>query len=803
MSRTSLALLATLSLVGIARAQEPLPEGEKTKAESPYFYVAGGDPAVDRLPLKSVSADIQIAGTVAAVRIHQVFENHAEKPIEAVYVFPASTGAAVHGMRMRIGDRVVEARIDRKKKARADYEAAKREGKRASLLEEHRPNVFSTSVANIMPGDTIAVDLDYSELLIPEDKVYELVYPAVVGPRYTGGMDPKKDGWAATPYLKEGQKETYAYSVTATLRTGVPAQSITSPSHAIVVDRTGAAEASVRLKNPGGGNKDFILRYTLAGDKVQTGLLLSPPTGKDGEGHFALMMEPPARVSARDIPPREYIFLVDVSGSMHGHPLNIAKGLMRDLSTVLRPTDRFNLVLFSGASITLWPASRPATAENLAEMQDTMERQTGGGGTELMGGLRNAYAIPRDPATLSRAVVLITDGYVGVEVAAFKFVREHLGEANLFSFGIGSSVNRALMEGMARAGMGEPFIVTKESEAEATAKKLRKYIDSPVLSQIAVTFPGFKAYDVLPAAVPDVLASRPLVILGKYKGAPSGRIVVDGQTGAGRFHQAIPVVASKDDGKNGVLPILWARRKVAEINDEMAFGGDEGLREVLAELGVRYHLLTSETSFVAIDHVVANTTGQLDTQKQALPLPEGVSNLAVGSEAGLSRSEMPPGDPILTVKAPAEARKVTAYFPFGLVKDLVYDPVAGVWQTRFLVPKTVPDGEYTVPVAIVHADGRMERINATYRIDSTQPEFATQVVATETGASIVVTSTDRLREVVVFDPATRARVYLTGSDDGLTFTGELPLSMGKHLLRVVVTDMARNEADDLVTAEVK
>jgi hypothetical protein len=420
-----------------------------------------------------------------------------------------------------------------------------------------------------------------------------------------------------------------------------------------------------------------------------------------------------------------------------------------------------------------------------------------------MGGLRNAYAIPRDPATLSRAVVVITDGFVGVETEAFKFVRDHLGEANLFSFGIGSSVNRALMEGLARAGLGEPFIVTKPGEGEAVAKKFRAYIDSPVLSQIAVTFPGFKAFDVLPAKVPDVLASRPLVILGKYKGAPTGKIAVNGQTGAGAFHQAIPVIATKDDRHNGVLSTLWARRKAAELSDELAFGGNEELRETLAELGVRYRLLTSETSFVAIDRVVANTTGQLDTQKQALPLPEGVSNLAVGSEVELSRTEMPPGDPILTVKAPAEAKKVTAYFPFGLVKDLTYDKTAEVWQTRFLVPKTIADGSYSVPVAIVHADGRMERINATYRIDSSQPDFATQVTADATGVAIVVTATEKLREVVVFDPSTRRRVYLVAAADGLTFTGEFPLPKGVHTLRVVATDMARNEADELVTAEVK
>jgi Ca-activated chloride channel family protein len=180
-----------------------------------------------------------------------------------------------------------------------------------------------------------------------------------------------------------------------------------------------------------------------------------------------------------------------------------------------------------------------------------------------------------------------------------------------------------------------------------------------------------------------------------------------------------------------------------------------------------------------------------------------VSKLAVGSEVEVSRTAMPPGDPILTVKAPVEARKVTAYFPFGLVKDLTYDPTTQVWQTRFLVPKSVADGEYQVPVAILHADGRLERITATYRIDSSEPDFVTTLTPGEGGVEILVQAKEQLREVVVYDPATHKRVYLTPAADGLSFTGQMSLGAGKHLLRVVASDIARNEAEEVVTAEVK
>jgi Ca-activated chloride channel family protein len=803
MNPKSLTLLAILMMTSVAQAQEDGEETspEETKALSPYFFVAGGNPEVDRLPLKSLSADLRITGTIAAVKVNQVFENHSATPIEAVYVFPASTRAAVHGVRMRIGNRVVEAKIERKKKAREDYEAAKKEGKRASLLEQHRPNVFSMNVANIMPGDRIAVELDYSEMLVPEDGTYEIVYPAVVGPRYTGGVDKKTDGWIATGHLREGEKETYAYSVTAHIHAGMPVQEVTSPSHELVVTNSDG-DADIRLKDAGGGNKDFILRYRLAGGEVKTGLLLSPPGA--GQGHFALLMQPPQRPAATDIPPREYVFLLDVSGSMFGFPLDTTKALMRDLAKGLRPTDLINVVLFAGASQTLWPQSQPASAANVQAMLNLIERQRGGGGTELMGGLKDAYAVPRTAAAFSRSVVVVTDGFVGVEAEAFGYVREHLSQANLFAFGIGSSVNRAVMEGLARAGLGEPFIVTKPAAATEVATRFRKYIDSPVLTGVKVAFKGFDATDVLPTAVPDLMSSRPLLIFGKYRGQPSGEIVVSGKNGLGSWKRTIKVT-SKDVTPDGfVLSKLWARKKAEAIEDELNIASSDGLVEELAQLGLGYSLLTRETSFIAIDHIVANTTGDLTTSNQPLPLPEGVSNLAVGGSVEVSRSSMPPGDPILTVNAPKDARTVTAFFPFGLVKDLVYDPMREAWQTRFLVPKTVADGDYEVPVVVVLADGSVENLVAHYRIDSQSPDFETHLLPMAGGVRIEVVAKETLREVVVaLQDRPAVRVYLERSEDGRVFTGSLNLESGKHLVRVVVADEARNEADELVSVEVQ
>ncbi|HXU05837.1 MAG TPA: VIT domain-containing protein [Polyangia bacterium] len=615
------------------------PDNDRSLA--PYLTVLGegGPQGTERVPLKETTADVSIAGVIARVQVHQLFENTGRVPIEAVYVFPASTRAAVHGVRMKIGQRVIEAKIDRKQAARESYETARREGKRASLLEQERPNVFTMNVANIMPGDRIAVEMDYSEMLIPDEAVYEFIYPTVVGPRYTGGADPapmSTTQWMANPHLPAGTPEPYKFDIKVHLETGIAIKELSSPSHQIAATYAGPARADVRLGVPGGGNRDFVLRYRLSGDKIESGLLLWEGEGGGGrkENFFALMMEPPRRPTAAQIPGREYIFVLDVSGSMHGFPLDTAKTLMRDLLGKLRPTDTFNIVLFSGAAHVRSPqGSIPATKPAIAAAIEDIERVHAGGGTELMGGLELAYKIPKANNQQSRSVVVVTDGYVGVEAQAFRFIRERLSEANLFSFGIGSSVNRGLIEGMARAGQGEPFVVLRPDKAAAEADKLRAYIEQPVLSGVRVAFSGFDAYEVAPQKLPDLMARRPLVLFGKYRGNAAGRIEVRGTSGGGPLRQVVEVRPADVRADNAALRWLWARRWVELLDDERAMGAGQPAEDGITALGLDYHLLTAFTSFVAIDSQVVNAGGQGLNVRQPLPMPEGVSNLAVAEQS--------------------------------------------------------------------------------------------------------------------------------------------------------------------------
>jgi len=346
-------------------------------------------------------------------------------------------------------------------------------------------------------------------------------------------------------------------------------------------------------------------------------------------------MQPPKKVIKNQIPPREYIFIVDVSGSMHGFPLNISKKLLKDLISNLRPTDRFNVLLFAGGSQLMAEQSLPATPQNITRAIDTIERQRGGGGTRLLTALQKALSLSKTEG-FSRSIVIATDGYVSVETKVFDLMRKNLGDANMFAFGIGSSVNRHLIEGMARIGMGEPFVITQPDQALITAKNFRKLIESPVLTGINIDFGQFKAFDVEPPSIPDVLADRPVIVFGKWRGSPRGTISLRGYTGKYRFLKKIDVSKTKALESNSALRYLWARDRIALLADYNRLNKqDERIKEV-TNLGLTYNLLTAYTSFVAVDKKVRLQDGQAVTVKQALPLPQGVSDYAVGGNRSIA-----------------------------------------------------------------------------------------------------------------------------------------------------------------------
>ena len=676
MKKRSKSLVSLLSaLLLLTACPFPVHAGEEEDEEkllAPYFVIQseGADVSTDYFPLKSTEVTTNINGVIAETYVVQTYVNEGDKPINAQYVFPTSSTATVHGMTMEIGSHRVTATIKEKEEAKEEYEEAKEEGKSASLLEQRRPNVFTMDVANVMPGDTARIELHYTELVVTREGVCEFVFPTVVGPRYvtpedagspvadaavpdremsTDGSqdgaaegtveeedrpdttvtnDDGADGWAASPYLPEGVLPDSEYHITVNLSTGVPIADVSCKSHEIKVEQENGSQARITLANPEdyAGNRDFILKYRLTGESVESGLVL---TETNSEKYFFLTVQPPERYVPDDIPPREYIFVLDVSGSMYGYPLDTAKDLIRNLVTGLRDTDRFNLVLFSDDTYLLSTKSLAANSGNVQAAIDLIDEQEGGGGTSMLPALQTAVSVPMKE-DVARSVVIITDGYISNEDEIYDLINRNMDAASFFSFGIGCSVNDYLIKGIAQCGMGESFLVTDSEDAAQSAERFASYIEAPLMTGITVDYEGFDVYDVATSTPSILYAQKPLILFGKWRGEPTGTITVSGKAGGEDYVQEIPVADAAVDTEDESIRYLWARTKLDQLAGYGSTRNDDSVKKEITQLGLDYNMTTPYTSFVAVVEEIRNPEGESQDVNQANPLPLQVSNLAVG-----------------------------------------------------------------------------------------------------------------------------------------------------------------------------
>jgi len=572
-------------------------DGLAAEQGAPYFSVAGTD-SVDRLPLLQTSADVDIVGPIAQVVLRQTFENRGSATIEANYVFPVSDRGAVSGLTMRIGDRVVQARLQERDEARNTYEAAKEGGRSAALLEQHDPGTFVMNLANILPGDRIEVELRYTELLVPVDGVYEFEIPNTFGvPHYSRPGDAAID----TPRSDAPEVTDYAFAVNARLMSGIPIASVESPSHHIVVEHPSSGEATLKLADDEirASTRDFVLRFALAGNEIAQGLSLF--RGAD-ENFFLLMLQPPKAVSPDAVTSREYVFVVDVSGSMDGPPIEAAKAMMHDLLGTLGAHDRFNVVLFAGSSDVLDSKnSLPVGSDTISRAMKFVDTARAGGGTELVPALEAAYGLPH-AAGMSRSIVIVSDGGIAAGGDVAHLIREHLDEANVFAFGAGIDTDHPVMRRLARAGLGEPFFAADPKQGAEAIRKFRSYVDQPLLTHVTVAFDGFDAYDVIPQRLPDLFAQKPVVLVGKYHGGATGRIRISGISGNGPYSANVDVEGANAGASNAPLRALWARERIADSMDDVGPYGqtDDAHKNELTGLSLRYGVATTYTAFIAV-----------------------------------------------------------------------------------------------------------------------------------------------------------------------------------------------------------
>lgn len=561
-------------------------------------------------PLRHTDVQGAVTGSLARVDVTQEFVNNSPDTIEAVYTFPLPRLAAVDQMTMTIGDRIIQAEIHRRADAQRLFDDARREGRTAALLEQQRPNVFTQSVTNIAPGATVSVRLSYVETLQYDEGSYEFSFPMTVGPRYKdGGLNPK--------YAPPATRAGHDLSLRLTLDAGVPIRNIRSASHEIVTSGN-VVQFKQSAVVP---NKDFVLRYQVAGPALQDAILTHRATRG---GFFSLILQPPARVTQEDVTPKELIFVLDTSGSMSGFPIGKAKEAMRMALAGLYSRDTFNLITFAGDTHVLFPQPVAATPENLRAARTFLDGHYGGGGTEMMKAVRAAFA-PSGAENKVRVICFMTDGYVGNESEIIAEVKRH-SEARVFSFGIGSSVNRYLLDKMAEEGRGEVEYVALNDDGSAAARRFHERVRDPLLTDITVEWNRLPVSDVYPKRIPDLFSAKPLILHGRYSAAAGGSITLRGRMSGRAFTKTIAVQLPREQKEHDVLATLWARARVEGLMHANPQHPDE---EQVTRLGLEFRLLTQFTAFVAVDTHKDPRTGRPVRIEVPAEMPEGVSHEGV------------------------------------------------------------------------------------------------------------------------------------------------------------------------------
>lgn len=579
-------------------------------------------------PLENTEVRSDIAGQMARVVVTQNFSNPSKTPIEALYTFPLPHDAAVDGMTFKIGARRIVGQIKKREEAAQIYQQAKANGQNAALLDQERPNIFTQRVANIIPGQKISVEISFTQPIVYRAGKYEWEFPTVVGPRFVTPATPDAEK-ITPPITPKGTKAGHDLTMQVHLQSAVPLGDITSALHPIVVNKQGDSEAQISLKDGATlPNKDFILRYAPRDNKLQTGLVVRSD-GKGG-GWFQLVVQPPMDAPKAQIAPKEMVFVIDQTGSQSGAPIEKAKETMRYCIGNLNPGDTFQLLGFTTTVFPCFPKPVEATPANIQKALNYLKPLQGAGGTDILKATDFALKIP-DDVNRPRIVCFMTDGYVGDEADILSYIRQHRKSVRMFPFGVGNSVNRHLIDGMAREGRGVPEYALLNEDGQKLAARFYDRVANPVLLDVKTDWQGLPTAEVFPKVVPDVFESTPVVLTGRFTRPVAGDLIVSGRSAGKPWSQRVYVDFSKADSKDGEgLPSAWARQKIEDLsntspNQQISGETSKELKEQITKVALDYNLMSPYTSFVAVEPTIVNVGGQQKTVEVPVEMADGVS----------------------------------------------------------------------------------------------------------------------------------------------------------------------------------
>jgi Ca-activated chloride channel family protein len=611
--------------------------------------VADPGGTIVELPLRHTKVTAEITAFVARTVVEQTFVNPYDHPVEAVYTFPLGDRAAVDDFELVVGDRTIKGEIKRREEARRIYESARQAGYQAALLEQERPNIFTQTIANLEPGREIRVRLRTVETLRYDAGVYRFTFPLVVGPRYIpgGGTPP---GATATgralpagrvrdadritpPVLKPGYRSGHDVEIAVSLDAGVPIVNLASPSHRILAKSPSRSIARVSLAPDDAiPNKDFMLRWNVSSERPAVGFLAHR---EGGDGFFTLLVQPKGEVTALEAAPKEILFVLDTSGSMHGIPLEASKRLAREALKTLGPRDTFDLIRFANGSSMLSDKPLPNDSASVERGLAWLDSLEGGGGTEMLAGFKAAFDRPPDPDRL-RVVIFLTDGYIGNEHEILTAIAGVVGQARIYTFGIGSAVNHYLLDRMAALGRGGYVFVRPDENPDDAVERFRSWVTKPYLTDLTIDWGTLPVADPVPASLPDLGSGQTLTLVGRYLAPGSGEAVVRGKLGGRYWEHRLQISLPEREKAHATLASVWARHRI----EELLMGLPEGepppsIEAEVTALALEYRLMSPFTSFVAVDDSrVVNPGGRSETIDQALPMPEGASFAGVFGSGG-------------------------------------------------------------------------------------------------------------------------------------------------------------------------
>ncbi len=630
--------------------------------------------ALGGCPLEHTDVTATVSGFVARVTVTQRFGNPFPDPIEAIYTFPLSERAAVDAMTMRTGDREIRGEIKTREEAHRIYEEAKRAGKLTSVLDEERPNIFTQSLANVMPGAKVEIVISYVEPLKFAAGTFELTFPTVVGPRFippTGVPDADR---ITPPVTPEGTRAGHDIAIAVAVDAGLPIGPVESPLHEIDVERPDATHARVALRAKDEiPNRDFVLRWGVSGDQVRSGYL-AHRSGNEGDGYVTFVLVPPKRVTTASAAPKEMIFVIDRSGSQSGLPLLKAKETMHWILDHMNPNDTFQVVDFGSTASQLFPTPQPASLEMRRRARTYIDALDANGGTMMADAVETVCRMPAADNRL-RIVTFMTDGYVGNDLEVLGLVKKLRGTSRWFPFGTGNGVNRFLIDGMARLGGGEADYVLLNESGEKVARAFYDKIASPVLTDVHVDVEGLDVVDVFPRAQSDVWAERPLVVHARYRTPGHGRVVLRGFQQGRAYEQALDVTLPATEPEHDAIASMWARAKVEALTNEDLAGMQSGsfpapLKDQIVRVALAHRIVTPFTSFVAVEDRVVNEGGVSRTVAVPVEMPQGVTYEGVfGDGRGGA------GGKLAAAQAPASAMRALGYAARSAPEPLARDEV--------------------------------------------------------------------------------------------------------------------------------